>query len=259
MKKDIRLVAPFRPFRPESELHQSLADFDWIEAIQLLGQSAKLSSHVDLQVITDVDTDLPVPMLQYRTRHRRLMLWTLEACAAYLESRDFDRRTVMLDCDQLLFRDLSAWFAQMPHADLGVLVRPTAKHLEPGGMPLLNGVQFWHPIRGRKALTAFYRDALAIAEGLPESQKQWGADQEALRQLLEPIELGLHERHGLRVMMFDAELVLEALSGEHMDALEQGSMPWPLRSVLDFRWTRKRYMRPVFDQTWARAAREVAC
>lgn len=254
MKRGLRLVAPFRPFPPESDLHQSLGDFDWMEAIGLLAKSARLACHTDLQVLTDVDTTLPFPLLQYRTTHRRLMLWTLEVCLRYLESDDFDRPTVMLDCDQLIFRDLSPWF--MPGVDLSVLVRPTEKHTERGGMPLLNGVQFWSP-KGKARLVAFYRRALALAEQLPEEQLRWGADQEAVRQLIEPIEIGYGERAGARVVMLDADRILETLNERHIAAIAEGTMPIPRRSVLDFRWTRKRYMRPVFEQTWQRAASEV--
>ena len=95
------------------------------------------------------------------------MLWTLEVCLAYLSSTDFNRDTVMLDCDQLVFKDLRPFFA--PGADLGLLVRPTPKHRD-SWKQLLNGVQFW-PLRGKARLIPFYEEALARAARLPEATK----------------------------------------------------------------------------------------
>lgn len=247
-------MAPFRPFAPESELHKSMPDFDWIGAIRMLFLSAHCSGPCDTKVITDVDTELGLPSLQYQTRHRRLMLWTLEATLKYVESRDFDRHTVVVDCDQLIYRDLSRWFQN--HVDLCVLVRPNQKHREQGGFPFLNTVQ-WLNGRSRKKLAAFYRRALAVAEGMPEPLLQWGADQEAVRSLLEPIDEGIFQRAGLTVKMINSDDVIETISSFQIEAIENGKMPWPSRSVLDGRWRRKEYLRPAFEHTWQKHAQDI--
>lgn len=241
MTRPIRIVAPFRPFPPESELHRSLASFDWIDALRMCVDSAASSCGCPVHAITDVETTLPVPMLRYETRERRLMLWTLEACACYLASDDFDRDTVMLDVDQLVVRDLAPFF---PSADLGVLMRPTPKHSV--GEPLLNGVQFWS-VAAKPRLATFYRAVLARARQLPEADICWGADTIALRQALEPLAIGQQDRQGLSVEMIHFGTVLEAWSTEQRAALAAGQLIGPTRPVVDFRWKRKLSMRSVYD------------
>lgn len=249
-------MAPFRPFPPESELHQSLAEFDWIGAIRMLLLSARWACPTcEAHVITDVETDLGVPSLKYSTVQRRLMLWTLEATLRFIESRDFDRNTVVMDCDQLIYKDLSRWFQN--GVDLGVIVRPNQKHKEEGGFPFLNTVMFLNG-RSRKKLAAFFRKALEIAAAMPEPLLKWGADQEAVRSLLEPIDSGIFERSGLTVKMIDSEDVIETISAGQIEALETtGQMPWPTHAVLDGRWTRKPYLKPAFECTLMRLGQEL--
>lgn len=245
----MKLVAPFRPFVPENPHHQALADFDWIDAIRMLSQSAELACGVPVHVVTDVDTELPLLCLKYRTEHRRLMLWTLEACLRYLESDDFDQDTVMLDCDQLIYRDLRPFFAKS--CDVTFLIRPTMKHAE-SWKKLLNGVQFWS-VKGKRRLVDLYRHVLTVAEQLPENELQWGGDTSAIRNVIEPMAVGIQTRAGARVNMIDYSTVLEALSEDQIKFLKQGLAPRPTRAVLDFRYTRKRYMRQVFEMTIAKA------
>lgn len=255
MKRPIRIVIPFRPFKAESDLHKSLPDFDWIEALRMLMHTAELHhGHCEVRAITDVDTDLPVKSLRYATTRRRLMLWTLEACLRYLESSDFDRNTVMLDVDQLVYGKLDAIFNRA--ADFGVLVRPSPKHLtSENGQPFLNGVQFWRA-KSQAQLVAFYTRALAIAEGLPDDRIVWGADQDAVRALIEPIEEGIVMRSGLTVHMVNAETVIETFSTGHQIALAEGRRPSPTkdRPILDFRWTRKPFMPMVYRAAFLEGA-----
>lgn len=245
MNGNLRLVAPFLPLPAESVHHQALPDFDWMAAIRMLSHSGEVSCGVPVQVITDVSADLPVACLKYRTTHRRLMLWTLEACLRYLESDDFDRNTVMLDCDQLVYQDLSRFFSA--NVDLGLLVRPTFKHRDTW-KKLLNGVQFWS-VRGKKRLVNFYREALFRAEDMSDNLIVWGADTAAIRDLIEPVELGLHTRAHVRVHMMDYNLVLQALSEEQIDALKDGIAPLFTRAICDLRYRRKRSMKQVYDLT----------
>lgn len=247
MTKAIRIVAPFRPFPPESELHREMAAFDWIEALRMMVHSATLACHCPVHAITDVDTDLPVPTLKYPTVHRRLMLWTLEACLAYLDSTDFDRDTVMLDVDQLVFADLAPYFKK--NVDLGIVIRSSEKHTTSAdGQPLLNGVQFWRH-KSRNALVKFYRRALELAGTLPEERIVWGADTDALRMLLEPFCVHAKDRSGVTVNMMDADSVIETFSTSHTEAMAAGRMPWPKLPVLDFRWTRKPFLPVVYRAT----------
>ena len=253
MTPGLRIVAPFRPCPPESELHRQLAadGFDWLEALRMCTHSARLACGCPVHALTDLETTLPVETLHVPTTERRLMLWTLDACAAFLASQAFDRDTVMLDVDQLVYGNLARYFT--PGVNLGVLVRTTAKHAE--GQPLLNGVQFWHR-RNRSPLVRFYREALALARTLPEDRLVWGADTDAVRQLLEPITLGIHERAGLVVEMIDAEQVLETYNNRLEWTVSQGLPVVPIRPVVDFRWFRKPAMAALYR---ASIGAEVAC
>jgi len=245
----IRIVAPFRPFPPEAPHHLEQPSFDWIGAIRMLSHSTRVACGVDVQVITDVDTSLPVPMLQYHTTHRRLMLWYLEVACCYLESPDFDRDTVMLDSDQLVFGDLRAYFRSS--IDLAILIRPQLPKDDPASLPILNGVQFWG-YRAQTRLAAFYRQALDIAVSLPDDQLVWGADTTALARLLAPLEINaVVNRCGLRIWMMNSDKLLRALNRADLRQLHKGRAPCPLPAVLDFRWTRKPFMRPVYEQTIA--------
>lgn len=245
----MKCVTAFRPLPLEADHHKELHDFDWMDAIQMLSDSIAATSGCTLRVLTDVDTTLPFPMLRYATVQRRLMLWYLEIAACYLESDAFDEDTVFLDADQLVYGDLSRWF--VPYMDLGICIRKPPK-----GYPallILNGVQFW-AVKAKDRLAAFYRRALALAETLPEPLLKWGADTVALEQLLAPLDVGLCRRGDVRVRLLDAEDIIEAFSSTHIRHLEVGKMRQPMRPVLDFRNTRKPYMRPVYEATIGKLA-----
>lgn len=243
--RPIRLVAPFLPLALENEHHQALSGFDWCDAIRMLSHSAQIACGQPVQVITDVTADLPLPALRYQTTHRRLMLWTLEACLRYLDSPDFDRDTVCLDCDQLIGQDVSRFFS--PQADLGLLIRPHLRTRDTW-KKVINGVQFWS-VRAKSKLIAFYRAALARAEQMSEDLLQWGADTQALRELIEPVSIGLHERVGLRVHLIDDARVSRALTQEQIDAMQHGIAPRFTHAVMDFRYRRKQHMRRVYEMS----------
>jgi hypothetical protein len=249
MSTPLRLVAPFLPVKVENHHHQEMSDFDWMDAIRMLSRSAELSCGVPVQTITDVDTDLPVPTLKYPTRHRRLMLWTLEAIVRYVESSDFDRDTVVLDCDQLIHQDLRQFFSS--NVDLGLLVRATPKHAHTW-KKVLNGVQFLS-VRGKKRMGQFYREALTRAEQMNDGLVAWGADTAAIRDMVEPVSLGVHTRCGARVSLIEYSRVLEALSEDAIQGILRGEAPRLSRAVTDFRFRRKRYMRQVYEMSVLKA------
>jgi hypothetical protein len=238
----MQVVSPYRPFAPESDHHRSLGPFDWVGALEMLRVSVKQHCGCETYAITDVDTDLDVPAFQFQTVERRLMVWILEVSRAFLDSERFDRDTVMVSPDVLVLDDLSPLFG----ADLGVLIRPEPKHVE-SGRTILNQVQWWsHDAKTR--LVAFYRQALDIARSLPEPMATWGGDTEPLRQLLEPLAVGVSRRSKLRVQMHHASLVMESLTRLQMTQLDQGQPMMVSRPLLDFRYTRKLHMRAAYDQ-----------
>lgn len=249
--RDIRIVAPFMPLPIEGGTHRQLAieGFDWDLALSMMVETATESCQCPVHILTDLDTPLHVPALRYATTSRRLMVWAVEVCLRYLESEDFDRNTVMLDVDQLIYGNLRKWFKKPPpDVDLGVLVRPYGKHVTEGGEPLLNGVQFWHH-SGRDRLIAFYARCLDVVQQLPEHRIEWGGDTDALRALIEPIEIGIAERSGLTVQMWDANDILESWSSRHLLYLNAGLVPPVDHHVLDFRAMRKRWMAAMFQAT----------
>ncbi len=177
------------------------------------------------------------------------MLWYLEICAVYLASSDFDRDTVMLDSDQLIYQDLAPWFRD--GVDLTILIRPNLTKLnrqDEKDLPILNGVQWWaHAAQDR--LVGFYRAALERAQQLPDHRIAWGADTDALCDLLEPLKVGVHQRAGLTVRMVDSADVLHAVSAAQMRALRGGRPFVPRHAVIDFRARRKYFMHEIFAAT----------
>lgn len=241
----MKVVSPFRPFVPESPAHHLLGPFDWIGALQMLRASVLRSpSNCATFAITDCDTDLPVPSHRYATTERRLMLWILDVSLQYLESADFDQDTVMISPDLLVFADLRPWFV----ADLGVVVRLHQKFVD-AGRPLLNSVQFWrHTAKDR--LVEFYRDVLAIAHRLPEEAIVWGADTEAITLRLSPLCAGHFHRSGIDVYGIELPRIVRGLSQADIGRLEAELPPTPPASaIVDFKYTRKRYLRRYFDAT----------
>lgn len=239
MMTDMRVVSPYRPFEPESQAHQMLGPFDWVAALQMLRASVRRSCDCETVAITDVDTTLPGPTFQYATTARRLMLWILDVARCYLGSADFDRDTIMLSPDLLVFGDLRPWMAP---GYFTVLMRAAYP-----AHPILNAVQFW-PVRRKKLLVRFYDEAWAIAQTLPEGQLRWGGDTEPLRQLLQPLAPGLISRDGKPMArLIESDEIMHAFSSQMAAALAKGTVIRPLRPVLDFRYTRKLHQRAYFD------------
>lgn len=235
---DIRVVSPYRPFPPESQAHELLGPFDWVAALEMLRVSVTKAMACETAAITDVDTELPGATFRYETTERRLMLWILDVARCYLRSDEFDRDTIMLSPDLLVFRDLRPWMADQ----FIVLMR----HGYPDH-PILNAVQFW-PVRRKKALIAFYDEALRIGRALEERHLRWGGDTEPLRQLLEPIVPGLVMRDGKPIAhLLESNEILQALTNRQIAALGRGQVIAPVRAVLDFRYLRKHAMRPYFE------------
>lgn len=245
------VVAPFRSFTPEIGHHLQFDQRWWMSAIGMLARSVMAASpRAAVYVITSPDqtNNFPVTVRRVPTHEQRLMLWYLEICAAYLESDYFDRDTIMLDSDQLVFQDLERFFSRSSY-DLGVLIR-TPRNLN--GFDIINGVQFWRHSAKRK-LAKFYRQALTRAHALDDRFHVWGADTVALSDLLSPLSVGTHRRCNLTVRMFESERVSRALSFDQIEALHRGRFDLPKVPVLDFRNYRKAHMARVFEAAYGRS------
>ncbi len=243
MKTDIRVVSPYRPFEAESQAHQMLGPFDWVGALTMLRVSVERAMDCETAAITDVDTTLPGLTFAYRTTERRLMLWILDVALCYLKSHDFDRDTILLSPDLLVFSDLRPWMGDA----FVVLMRKKFVH-----HPILNGVQFW-PVSQKSALIDFYTRALAIGQTLPEGYQVWGADTEPLRRLLQPLKAGVIEREDLpRTRLIESHEIMQGLTTRQADDLRQGFAVPPSVPVVDFRYLRKHAMRAYFEATIGR-------
>lgn len=244
-RRGLRVVTPFRPFAPESREHLALGPFDWPGAIAMLRESVRRSNQCETVTITDAETTVPGPMFQYATRESRLMLWILEVSLCYLAGPHFDRDTVMISPDSLVFCDLRPWFA----GDIGMVVRPD--HRE---RPLLNGLQWW-PLEGRDKLVHLHERALAMAKQLPDDVQTWGADTVPFLKLLKPLYAGCGPRKsGIVANLVESRHVLHPLTSQTIAALETGGQVDPPPAVVDFRFLRKQHMRAYYDATIGRVA-----
>jgi hypothetical protein len=236
----IQVVSPYRPFPPESDAHQQLGAFDWIEALHMLADSVTQTCGCPTYAITDVATPLPVPYFGFKTTAPRLMEWMLDVSLAFLQSQHFHCDTVLVCPDTLVCQDLRPLF----RADLGLIIRTDPKH---AARPILNSCQFWS-VSAKPELIRFYTAALAIARELEEPWQVWGGDTEPLRQLVAPCEVGewMHVPTGLLIQMWEASSVMESLSGAAMEALDDGQPYRPSRAFLDFKGLRKRRMAQAF-------------
>lgn len=245
----MRIVSPFRPFVPESVEHMNLGPFDWHSALEMSRESVTRLGG-EWFALTDVDTTLHVPALKYQTVSRRLMVWIVEIALRYLESAEFDCDTVMMSPDMLLYGRLEP-FVQ---GDLGVVVRTGAKYRE-SGRTVLNACQVWrHAAQAR--LVAFYRQAVAIAQRLPEERLRWGGDTDPLIQLLAPIgEAGLMDRGGLQVFFIDEAIIMDSVTEEEIGLLRDGRFKRHASAPMtDFKYKKKLAMAAYFDATIGRAA-----
>lgn len=240
----MRIVTAYRPFRPESDVHQALGGgFDWVAALKMLSASARQASDLRVWALTDETTELPIPAFRYRSSETRLMLWILDVWIAYLDSPDFNDDTILLSPDMLVIDDLRR---HVQPADLGILVRTSEKFTD-SPMPILNGVQFWR-CAAKAKLAAFYRAVYARAATLPETLIRWGADTQATVELLAPIHVGFSYWNDLKVYGYDADSILRPLRAVDVRRLDAGLSPKPMTEpILDFRSMRKDHMARYFE------------
>lgn len=232
----MRVVTPYRPFAPESPSHRRLGEFDWVDAICMLRESAFRACGVEVCAITDVDTALPVPTFHYRTEYRRLMPWIVEVANCYVQSDDFDRDTVMVSPDVLVFGDLSRWFGDY---DLGLLARRNPKK------PMLNAVQFW-PHARRTNLRALYRMVAADVGRLTPKELRWGGDTTPFTRLFGPVWPDTTVRvPGAGIVRYlDSELVMSPMEKEMIGRRHD--------RLVDFKNdVRKKLMREYYDAVFA--------
>ncbi len=111
--------------------------------------------------------------------------------------------------------------------------------------PVINAAQWW-PVQSKPYLIGFYTQALDVARRLPHRLIRWGADCEALRVLLDPIEPGLFRRSGLLVRMRPASSVLRTIGKQALADLKRDGV-LPPQPIADFKYENKAYMPRFYE------------
>ena len=239
----VRVVSPYRPFKPESESHIELGAFDWLGALAMLRASASYCGKAEVIALTDEKTKMKSPAFRYVPRCHRLMTWILDVSLAYIESDDFDRDTWFISPDMLLLKPLP----RMPAAvDLMVLAHN--EHL-----PIINHTQFWS-YKAKDKLSDFFRMCLKRAEGLCEDQLRWGADTEPFINYLSPVPMdgGVEERCGLQVSFRPRrEITFRVGPGALRKFTDWRDAPAP---IAEFTYRRKANMAEYFKEIFSKDA-----
>lgn len=236
-ESSMRIVSPFKPLLPDrlSHHHQPeiLQGFDWVDALRMLAASATPFGY---SVVAITDTLLPVPHIRLKTKQQDLMKWILEVSLAYLQSDYFDQDTYFVSPDMLV----NDQFPAFGGFDLGLCIRHAEKYQH---KPLLNAFQMW-PVASKTKLVRFYREALSIAESMPE---KWGMDTYPITTLISPIERGIVSRAGLRVNMIPQSAILKTISKQDINAIRAGRKPpKPQCCLIDFKAARKIHMQDYY-------------
>jgi hypothetical protein len=163
--------------------------FDWRGAIRMLEKSAARFGYQTL-IVTDRYTAMDAPWLRYgNALEDGLMMWLLRAQAAAMNGFDGEQ-AVMVSPDTLIAGKLDFLFGDW---DVSLLTRRKPK-------PIINSVIGFRP---SYALTDLWKTVVDAADCLPDESKQWGADIDAVVDVLEiqPMEDGVREIAGVKARL----------------------------------------------------------
>lgn len=138
--------------------------FDWRQAIKYLELSAARFGY-ETVVVTDKKTDIDAWLRVGDATDSGLMLWLLEAQCETI--RLAGQRAVMVSPDTLIAKDLDFLFGKW---DVSLLTRRKPK-------PIVNSVIGFEP---SDRLHKLWCDILARAQTLSNESKEWGADIDAV-------------------------------------------------------------------------------
>jgi hypothetical protein len=205
---------------PEPKAKQ--AGFDWRWAIGELSRTAG-KANLPTRVVTDTNTDLPGAWLRAGdAKQAGLMLWLLDAQEAAIWNADAPM--VMVSPDTLIAGRLNMLFGAW---DICLLTRKKPK-------PIVNSVIAVNP---SERVGKLWNRVCAYARRLPEESRSWGADIDALVDMLaiKPMENGIREFDGVRVRFMPMNTVFQSVPS----ATPHRRLPVPL---WDFKGSRKRLM-----------------
>lgn len=205
---------------PEPKAKQ--AGFDWRWAIGELSRTAK-KANLPTRVVTDSKTDMPDAWLRTgNAKQDGLMLWLLDAQEAAIWNSDGP--IVMTSPDTLIAGRLNMLFGNW---DVCLLTRKKPK-------PIVNSVIAVNP---SEKVGKLWNRVCAYARQLPEHSREWGADIDALVDMLsiKPLENGIREVDGIRVRFLPITSVFQSVPS----ATPHRRLPVP---IWDFKGSRKRLM-----------------
>lgn len=195
--------------------------FDWRWAIRELSRTAA-QQNAFTQVVTDTQTYMPDAWLRTgNAKESGIMQWLLEAQKETIKAAT--EPMVMVSPDTLISRRMNFLFGDW---DLCLLTRRKPK-------PIVNSVIAFRP---SERMTALWEHICEVAKSLPQESKEWGADIDALVNVLgiRPSERGARSVHGVRVKFIPIEGVFQSAPSKGLSRMN--AVFW------DFKGGRKRLM-----------------
>lgn len=218
----MRLATFFADCRLPEQAQHKQNGFDWHWAMGELARTAA-RYRLPVDVVTDQRTELASPWLRTGSAmDTGLMLWLLDAQAAAIKASAGP--LLMVSPDTLIAGPLDWLFGRW---DVCLLTRPRPK-------PIINSVI---AVRPSPAVAALWDRVCSSARHLPEASRTWGADIDALVDVLriKPMENGIRTVDGVSVRFMP-------VTGRFV-SVTPGAKAAKLRAPLwDFKGSRKALM-----------------
>lgn len=198
--------------------------FDWRGAIKMLERSAARYGYQTL-VVTDRYTAMDEPWLRCgNALEDGLMMWLLRAQATAMNAFGGER-AVMVSPDTLIAGKLDFLFGDW---DVSLLTRRKPK-------PIINSVIGFRP---SYELTCLWKTIVDAADCLPDESKQWGADIDAVVDVLDikPMEDAMRSIAGVNARFMPVTNLFQSIP---KTAVRPSRLP---AAIWDFKGARKSMM-----------------
>lgn len=197
--------------------------FDWRKAIKTLEKSAARFGY-QTAVVTDEHTEIDEPWLRFGdAKEDGVMMWLLKAQGAAISSFSGEK-AVMVSPDTIIAAPIEYLFGRW---GLTLFTRRKPK-------PIVNSVIAFRPSSG---LNTLWDGVLRLAESLPQDSKEWGADIDALVQM---VRVSPMEDCTRRVGSVDVRLM--PIYSRFESVKPHGEIRPLQASIWDFKGPRKRFM-----------------
>jgi hypothetical protein len=197
--------------------------FDWRQAIKHLTASAKRLG-IDTVVVTDKHTEIDAWMRVGDAKDQGVMDWLLLAQREVMRATK-DGQWLLVSPDTLLHRSPAFMFGPW---DLCLLTRPRPK-------PIVNSVIAY---TGGPKPAKLWGDIYDRAQTLPQDSREWGADIDAVVDVLKikPEESGLRTLGDTRIKFYPMKGVFRSVKHGHTPKLMTEAI-WdfkgPRKSIMD--------------------------